>query len=287
MTTITLPHGEVHYRTAGPADDPVPRPSSSSMASSSAPRCGRLWPTPWPPRAFARSPPISRSAPTASRSATAPISLPAASPGRSSACSRPSTCDDVTLVGNDTGGAICQFLVDTDATRVGRLVLTNCDAFEQFPPASLRKFTELLTRRSAVAAAAQAMRATRFRHSAFGYGPFARQFDAAMTAAWVEPLRTDERVHDDVVRFAQAIDAADLVAVGARLGRFTRPVRSRLGHRRIRTSHSSWRRASSPPSPTPRLVEVDGARTFVPLDEPERVAAEIVALSRRAGTPAR
>src|SRR6266487_5487234 len=42
---------------------------------------------------------------------------------------------DVTLVGNDTGGALCQFVLDTDASRIGRLVLTNCDAFEKFPPA--------------------------------------------------------------------------------------------------------------------------------------------------------
>ncbi len=42
---------------------------------------------------------------------------------------------DVTLVGNDTGGALCQFLIDTDHSRIGRLVLTNCDAFDKFPPA--------------------------------------------------------------------------------------------------------------------------------------------------------
>ena len=41
---------------------------------------------------------------------------------------------DVTLVGNDTGGAICQLAVGLDQTRIGRLVLTNCDAFEVFPP---------------------------------------------------------------------------------------------------------------------------------------------------------
>ena len=36
---------------------------------------------------------------------------------------------DVVLVGNDTGGAVCQFLLDEDASRIGSLVLTNCDAF--------------------------------------------------------------------------------------------------------------------------------------------------------------
>ncbi len=41
---------------------------------------------------------------------------------------------DVTLVGNDTGGAICQLAIKGDHNRIGGLVLTNCDAFEHFPP---------------------------------------------------------------------------------------------------------------------------------------------------------
>ena len=41
---------------------------------------------------------------------------------------------DVTLVGNDTGGGLCQFLIDAHPERIGRLVLTNCDAFDKFPP---------------------------------------------------------------------------------------------------------------------------------------------------------
>ena len=43
---------------------------------------------------------------------------------------------DVVLVGNDTGGAVCQLLLDEDPSRLGQLVLTNCDAFDSFPPAS-------------------------------------------------------------------------------------------------------------------------------------------------------
>ena len=42
--------------------------------------------------------------------------------------------DNVTLVGNDTGGAICQVLVTQHPDRIGRLVLTNCDAYDVFPP---------------------------------------------------------------------------------------------------------------------------------------------------------
>ena len=41
---------------------------------------------------------------------------------------------DVTLVGNDTGGALVQLLMCDGAARVGRVVLVSCDAFDNFPP---------------------------------------------------------------------------------------------------------------------------------------------------------
>ncbi|MBV8964935.1 MAG: alpha/beta fold hydrolase, partial [Mycobacteriaceae bacterium] len=41
---------------------------------------------------------------------------------------------DVTLVGSDTGGGLCQLTIDAYPDHVGRLVLTNCDAFDKFPP---------------------------------------------------------------------------------------------------------------------------------------------------------
>ena len=42
--------------------------------------------------------------------------------------------DRVTLVANDTGGAIAQITAANHPERIGRLVLTNCDAFENFLP---------------------------------------------------------------------------------------------------------------------------------------------------------
>jgi len=42
--------------------------------------------------------------------------------------------EDVTIVGNDSGGAMSQVLVTSHPERIGRLVLTNCDTHENFPP---------------------------------------------------------------------------------------------------------------------------------------------------------
>ena len=47
--------------------------------------------------------------------------------------------EDVILVANDTGGAISQITAANHPERIGRLLLTNCDAFENFlPPRSGR-----------------------------------------------------------------------------------------------------------------------------------------------------
>ena len=42
--------------------------------------------------------------------------------------------EDATLVANDTGGAITQALIGRGPERIGRLVLTSCDAFDRYPP---------------------------------------------------------------------------------------------------------------------------------------------------------
>jgi pimeloyl-ACP methyl ester carboxylesterase len=40
----------------------------------------------------------------------------------------------MTLVGNDGGGMLCQLVAVNDSERIGRLVVTPCDAYENFPP---------------------------------------------------------------------------------------------------------------------------------------------------------
>ena len=65
---------------------------------------------------------------------------------------------DVTLVGNDTGGAICQLVVVHHPERVGRLVLTPCDAYENFLPPMFRPLQSLARVPGAVWLIAQSLR---------------------------------------------------------------------------------------------------------------------------------
>lgn len=186
---------------------------------------------------------------------------------------------DVTLVGNDTGGAIAQFVVDTDQKRIGRLVLTNCDAFDKFPPPPFGMLVKAARRPGRLRLMMSTVRPTWARHSALGYGPLAcKPLDAELTRRWITPSLTDAGVRRDTAAFARAIRPADLLDVSARLGRFGKPVLLLWGNG-DRFFKVDLARRLAGVFPDARLVEVDGARTFLPLDEPHRVADEIRAFS--------
>ena len=67
----------------------------------------------------------------------------------------------VTIVGNDTGGAICQIMLGGDTSRVRAAVLTNCDAFDTFPPRALAPLFRALRHPGLVACRRQGSGQTR------------------------------------------------------------------------------------------------------------------------------
>jgi pimeloyl-ACP methyl ester carboxylesterase len=182
---------------------------------------------------------------------------------------------DVTLVGNDTGGALCQFLIDTDDSRIGRLVLTDCDAFDQFPPPPFGLIVKVGRRPGRLRAMMAPMRATWVRNSLLGYGSLVRQpLDANLTRRWITPAIADAGVRRDTARFLQGVHPKELLDVSTRLGRFTKPVLLVWGNA-DRFFKLDFARRLRDAFPDARLVEIDGGRTFLALDEPQRVADEI------------
>ena len=189
---------------------------------------------------------------------------------------------DVTLVGNDTGGAICQFVLDTDASRIGRLVLTNCDAFDQFPPKPFDVLFKSFRSPAAIRGLMAPMRSTAVRHSPAGFGMLAAEFDAEQTRRWVEPLLSDAGVREDTARFARAVDSSELLDVSTRLDRFPGPVLLVWGAA-DRFFKVDFARRLLDAFSDARLVEIEGGRTFVAIEHPGRLAEEIAAL---VGAPA-
>ncbi|MYS87559.1 alpha/beta fold hydrolase [Streptomyces sp. SID5474] len=186
--------------------------------------------------------------------------------------------DDVTLVGNDTGGALVQLLMcDTEAARVGRVVLASCDAFDNFPPGLTGK-TLLLTGKLSprlFGLFMQQMRLRPVRRLRIAFGWLTKRGDAA-TARWLAPILTRAEIRRDTVRMlrAAAADTDILLATAEMLPGFDRPgLVVWASEDRVMPPDHGRRLAEL--LPWGRLVEIGDSYTLIPLDQPAELAQVI------------
>jgi pimeloyl-ACP methyl ester carboxylesterase len=189
---------------------------------------------------------------------------------------------DVTLVGNDTGGGLCQLVIDAYPDRIGRLVLTNCDAFDKFPPFPFTTVFALLRGPKSIKTLFATMRLTPLRHSPLGFGLLLTKPDPELTASWLEPCRTDARICRDLATLLRNVAATDLTDVSTRFERFTKPVTLVWGMR-DRCFKPTLGRRMAALFPNSRMIEVADAKTFVALDDPSAVIDAIVTVGAHSG----
>ena len=181
---------------------------------------------------------------------------------------------DVTLVGNDTGGALVQLVIRDGAARVGRVVLVSCDAFENFPPGLTGKTLVLTGKLSpgAFGVFMQQMRLRPVRRLPIAFGWLTKRGDAA-TARWMRPVLTRPEIRRDAVRMlrAAAADTHFLLTAAERLPGFDRPALVVWASQdRVMPPEHGQRLAGL--LPQGRLTEVDDSYTLIPLDQPARLA---------------
>ena len=181
--------------------------------------------------------------------------------------------EDVTLVGNDTGGLISQLVALDHGERVGRLVLTNCDCFEVFPPKEFVPMIKSARVPGAVKAALAPMRSAAARRTVMAYGGLAREIPDEVTGAWVAPFLEDADVRRDTVRFVRSMDNAITLDAAARLPSLRIPSLVAWGQDDAFFTPELGQRLAA--ALGARHVPVTGARTFVSEDAPDALAGFI------------
>jgi len=185
--------------------------------------------------------------------------------------------DDVTLAGNDTGGALVQLLMADPRPWLGRAVLASCDAFDNFPP-GLTGRTLVLTGKLSPGMFGlfmQQMRLRPVRRLPIAFGWLTKRGDAA-TARWIRPVLTQPGIRRDTVRVlrAAAADKRLLVTAAERLPEFKHPVLVVWASEdRVMPPEHGQRLAGL--LPEARLVEVADSYTLIPLDQPARFAEAV------------
>jgi pimeloyl-ACP methyl ester carboxylesterase len=188
--------------------------------------------------------------------------------------------DDVTIVGNDSGGAMSQVLVTRHPERIGRLVLTNCDTHENFPPGIFKAMPPLAKLPGGMDVIAAPFRIEAIARRAFK--PFAKTpIPAALIASWMKPSKSDRAVLRDTKKVTVGMHRRYTLEAAAKLRGSQLPILLAWapGDKLFPISYAE-RLAGEVGNA--RIAPIADAGTFVSLDQPQRLADEI---TQFAGTP--
>jgi pimeloyl-ACP methyl ester carboxylesterase len=177
-----------------------------------------------------------------------------------------------TLVGNDTGGALCQMAVVRHPELASRMVLTNCDAYDKFPPQPFTYLVWIPHIPGATTLLAQSMRLRINRRLPIAYGGLSKRLDRETEEAFVRPVIDNSAIRADIKSFLKAANKHDLMATAARYGEIRIPVTLAWGED-DRAFKIEFAERLERDIPNAELHRIPDSKTLVPIDQPERLAA--------------
>jgi pimeloyl-ACP methyl ester carboxylesterase len=181
--------------------------------------------------------------------------------------------EDVTLVGNDSGGAIAQVVAADHPERLGRLVLATCDAFDNFPPKIFRPLIAAAKVPGGLNPLFAALKARPARKLPNAYGALTHgDLPHDLIDAWLDAYFADEGVRRDVRKVTVGLgDDGLMLDVAARLTAFHKPalLAWATDDAFFPMEHAERLAAILPDS---RLEPIEHSRTWVMRDQPERLA---------------
>jgi pimeloyl-ACP methyl ester carboxylesterase len=193
--------------------------------------------------------------------------------------------EGVTLVGNDTGGAICQLVAVDHPERIGRLILTPCDAYEDFPPPAFKAMATAGRSPLVLRVIAQTMRSAFVRRLPIGYGGITKRADDALTASWASPLRKNAEIRRQTARILAGMRPEHTLRAARGFPGLRIPVLlAWVPKDRFFKLTNAERMAREIPGA--RLELIEDSLTFVAIDQPQRTAELIAEFAREPVTAA-
>jgi pimeloyl-ACP methyl ester carboxylesterase len=181
----------------------------------------------------------------------------------------------VTLVGNDSGGAVSQLLAAANPERVGRLILTNSDMYSEFPPKLFAYFKPMARIPGAFPVVAQTLRIKPLRRTPTAYGLLTKsRLDGELMDDWLRGVTTSAEIRRDAKKFILGSSPRLTEQAARDLAGFRPPTLFAWAPEdRLFKVENAERLA--PTMADARIVRIPDARTFVPIDQPERLSREI------------
>ena len=184
--------------------------------------------------------------------------------------------NNVTLVGNDSGGGISQIVAAHHPERIGRLVLTNCDALEIFPPPEFGYLKTTAKIPGLIWLIERALFHFRpLRSLPIAYGAVSKKgLPDDLVRSWLAPGMRSRAIRRDTKKFVRALSPRYTLEAAEILARRDLPVLLLWGTEcrffRLELAERLQRKLRNA-----RLERIEGSWAFVPEDQPDRVAKGI------------
>ena len=114
---------------------------------------------------------------------------------------------DVTLIGNDSGGAISQVVAANYPGRLGGVVLTNCDMYDDFPPKLFSYFKLLPRLPGGMALTGRVLKIRALWGLPITFGWLTNDIDGVKINRWADALLADPRIQRDARKVLQRLRA--------------------------------------------------------------------------------
>jgi pimeloyl-ACP methyl ester carboxylesterase len=193
--------------------------------------------------------------------------------------------NDVTLIGNDTGGGLCQIVVAERPARIGRLVLTSCDAFDNFPPKALYPMLWAARVPGLIRVLLQTMRIQPLQRLPIAFGWLTKRPipDEIVMGSYLRPYLENAGVRRDTLNLVSDISPKHTLAAAKKFAQFEKPVLIAWAKEdRIFPVRDAERLSET--FPHARLELIGDSYTFIPEDQPEKLA-QLVAKFIRESAP--
>jgi pimeloyl-ACP methyl ester carboxylesterase len=184
---------------------------------------------------------------------------------------------DVTLVGNDSGGAYSQIAVASDPPGVARLVLNSCETpYSEFPPPPFDGLPAIANDPEALRQLFEVLRDRTIRATPAAFGLLLKHpLEDIVSDSYALPCLEDRAILLDTANIMSSASSGPVQAAGKRLiAEFKRPVLL-VWSPEDRVFAPADAQHYCEALSEGRLVLIEDAYSFTPEDQPKRLAEEI------------
>lgn len=189
---------------------------------------------------------------------------------------------EVTLIGNDSGGAYSQIAVASNPGRVKRLVLTSCETpYGEFPPAPFDGLPAIATDPKDLARLFEALRDPAIRATPPAFGLLVKHpLEGVVSDSYALPCIEDQAILHDTAKVMSSASSEPVQTAGRHLiAEFKRPVLLAWSPEDRIFAPADAQRYSEALIDA-RMVFIEDAYSFTPEDQPGRLAEEIARFAR-------